>query len=575
MTNLFTFNGLEGQKGTISRVCLGFVSVLSRLSLGFLSVKSWRIYAILVMMLCLRVGNVWGTDPVSSQAPSNGSSFVVVIYDGSSKYYALPNTTSNGGTLSGVEVAVNGSGEVTTSTPPTWTLEEGTGDNAGKYYLKYTSGGNTYYLYKNGTGKSNHNFAVGTSNKNYWSFSTNGTGYTVAAVDRGTNHVNIHLNSTSFECDATASAVRLLQVAAAGPTITKSSSMTTLTYSAGSPVSQSFTVGGTHLTANVRVSAPTDYEVSTNNSTFSDYVDLSYGSGTLSNTTVYIRLKAGLSGGNISSRNISLTSTGATTQTIAVTGSVPYTITWMANGNTHATTYVTVGSTLALPATDPVPNSCGCTGKAFYGWYGGGTSYENASIAPSIAAAGNTVNADKTYYAVFADASGGGTKWVLTAFASVTAGVYAIVNQTNHAFNGNVNGSGHGDCTSGTFSFTNGEATSAPDGTCEITFTAVTNGFSMYNSTYGYLYGAAASSGNLAWHNTESSYWTVYSSNWSYSTYHAYLRSYDATTGGIRTYGGNYGDGVIKLAKKVSTTTYSNYATTCCTALASINGSFF
>ena len=46
MTKLFTFNGLEGQKGTISRVCLGFVSVLSRLSLGFLSVKSQKLFAL-------------------------------------------------------------------------------------------------------------------------------------------------------------------------------------------------------------------------------------------------------------------------------------------------------------------------------------------------------------------------------------------------------------------------------------------------------------------------------------------------------------------------------------------------
>ena len=125
---------------------------------------------------------MWGQ--TSSQAPSNGGTYVVAYYT-NSKYYALPNTTSNGGTLSGVLVTVNNSGQVTTENPPTWTLEEGS--TSGQFYLKYTSGNNTYYLYKNGTSSSNKNFAVGTSNKNYWTFSTSGTGYNVTAVDRGSN----------------------------------------------------------------------------------------------------------------------------------------------------------------------------------------------------------------------------------------------------------------------------------------------------------------------------------------------------------------------------------------------------
>lgn len=361
------------------------------------------------------------------------------------------------------------------------------------------------------------------------------------------------------------------------PTITKSSSMTTLTYSNGNPVAQYFTVGGTNLTNNVTVTAPVNgkYEVSTSqNSGYGNSVELSKGNGTLANTNVYIRLKSGLAGGNISADNINITSTGATAQTISVSGSVPYTITWMANGSEHTTTYVAVGSTLALPATDPVPNTCGCTGKAFYGWYGGGTSYKNASVAPSIAAAGNTVNADKTYYAVFADASGGGstTKWVLTALSAVTEGTYALMTGDYHAFNGTIT-SGKGGITTNAFSFTNGEATSAPTGTCEITFQAVTGGFKMYNSSNGYLYAKGSTSGNLGWHASESSYWKYYSSNWMYNNNSARLRSYD--NGNFNTYGNNTGN-LITLAKKttVSNVTYSNYNTSCCTPLGTINGSF-
>lgn len=413
-----------------------------------------------------------------------------------------------------------------------------------------------------------------------------GTSQTVSTT--GTTYTVTTGNYTYFLCYLNASnasyiksvVVNYEDAPSSTPTITKSSSMTTLTYSNGSPVAQYFTVGGTNLTDDVTVTAPANgkYEVSTSqNSGYGNSVELSKGNGTLANTNVYIRLKSGLAGGNISADNISITSTGATSQTISVSGSVPYKITWMANGSEHATTYVAVGSTLALPATDPVPNTCGCTGKAFYGWYGGGTSYKNASVAPSIAAAGNTVNADKTYYAVFADASDGGstTKWVLTALSAVTEGTYALVNQTNHAFNGTINSSGHGDCTTGTFTFVNDEATSAPTGTCEIVFEAVTGGFKMKMGN-NYLYASKAGSGGFSSHSTENSYWKYASSNWTYNSNSAYLRSYNATTGGLRVYGANNGDGVLRLAKKttVSSVTYSNYETSCCTPLVSINGSF-
>ena len=98
-----------------------------------------------LMLLTLSVGQMWGTDPVASQTPADGSTFVVVVHNGT-KYYALPNTTTTSSTLAGVEVAVNGSGEVITENAPTWTLTKGTGTNANNYWLSYKSGVNTYYL---------------------------------------------------------------------------------------------------------------------------------------------------------------------------------------------------------------------------------------------------------------------------------------------------------------------------------------------------------------------------------------------------------------------------------------------
>ena len=153
----------------------------------------------------------WGQ--VQSVAPANGNNYVVAAYV-NNKYYALPCTTTNGSTIEGVEITLNSLNMVNTSdaSGKTWTLEEGTGTNAGQYYFKYTSGGNTYYLYKNGTGGSNYNFKVSTSSKNYWSFTTNGKGYTVVAVDRGSNNVNIQCNNGTFRCYSSATAIILLEV---------------------------------------------------------------------------------------------------------------------------------------------------------------------------------------------------------------------------------------------------------------------------------------------------------------------------------------------------------------------------
>lgn len=169
-----------------------------------------------MLLLCALVvgsGITWATDPVASASPADGKSYVVAAYV-NSKYYALPNGAVNGGTIAGAEISLNALNKVSTSAASgkTWTLEEGTGNNAGQYYLKYTSGDNTYYLYKNGTSTSNKNFKVSTGSKNYWSFTSGTGGYTVAAVDRGTNLVNIQCNSGTFQCNSTATPIILLEI---------------------------------------------------------------------------------------------------------------------------------------------------------------------------------------------------------------------------------------------------------------------------------------------------------------------------------------------------------------------------
>ena len=76
-------------------------------------------------------------------------------------------------------------------------------------------------------------------------------------------------------------------------------SLTDFTYTIGNGPSdvQSYTLSGANLTpasGNITVTGSTNYEVSSDSSTFSGTLDIAYTGGTLSDTTIYVRLKAGI-----------------------------------------------------------------------------------------------------------------------------------------------------------------------------------------------------------------------------------------------------------------------------------------
>ncbi|MEN9973585.1 MAG: hypothetical protein RIS20_1932, partial [Bacteroidota bacterium] len=84
---------------------------------------------------------------------------------------------------------------------------------------------------------------------------------------------------------------------------------------------QTFTVSGSNLTANVTVTAPTGYEVSLSSASgYASSVTIT-ASGTLSATTVYLRIASTTAAGSVSG-SVSIASTGATTQTFTATGTV-------------------------------------------------------------------------------------------------------------------------------------------------------------------------------------------------------------------------------------------------------------
>ena len=106
------------------------------------------------------------------------------------------------------------------------------------------------------------------------------------------------------------------------PVITTSGTLSPFTTCAGTAsAEQTFTVSGAGLSSNLDVTAPAGFEVSlTSGSGFATGVSLTPATGRVSTTTIYVRLAATASG--TPSGNITCASTGATTQNVAVSGTV-------------------------------------------------------------------------------------------------------------------------------------------------------------------------------------------------------------------------------------------------------------
>ncbi|TAG15120.1 MAG: hypothetical protein EAZ35_11050, partial [Sphingobacteriia bacterium] len=84
---------------------------------------------------------------------------------------------------------------------------------------------------------------------------------------------------------------------------------------------KNFTASGTSLTDNITITAPLGFEVSaTSGSGFSNSLTLTHTGGTVSTTTIYVRIAATATG--TPSGNITVASTGVTTINVAVSGTI-------------------------------------------------------------------------------------------------------------------------------------------------------------------------------------------------------------------------------------------------------------
>lgn len=244
-----------------------------------------------------------------------------------------------------------------------------------------------------------------------------------------------------------------------------------------------------------------------------------------------------------------------------------YTYTWMVNGAEVKKSVLKEGVAVEAPA-----NPENIDGKVFTGWVT--TATVDANVAPTYATIDETAKANTTYYAVFATLKqGAGEKWKKKAASDITEeGVYALITADNKAFTGDIidnSGAtvvkGDGKSTIDAFIFdSNKEATSAPKGTCELTFVKSGEGFKMLNADKTQcLYSYDNSKQNLAWEaaeeaaKKENSYWYIYDNNWVYKQNATYLRVFSSK---FRTYSGQSNESVY-FAQKVAGAGYADFTT--------------
>lgn len=350
-----------------------------------------------------------------------------------------------------------------------------------------------------------------------------------------------------------------------GPTLSATvSSLDFETTEAKPTDTKSFSLSGTKLTSPATLSITGDdadlFSVSTSSIEPKD--------GTIPSTQITVSYKpASTSTPATHSAILNITSTDAAPIAIALKGRVEidqtvyHNVAWMVNGSPYSagtpTTTVADGSKVSQLPTAPA----NINEYKFVGWTTSQIT-TNQSTAPSVlfisAADAPAVTADVVYYAVYASQDGANQWKRLNASEVNEEGVYALVIKNGFAFTGVINNNGKSYYSSTQFSFNpSGIATSAPDDICELTLKKNGNGFSMYNAKYGYLYAKACSTGNLAWHKSESSYWYCMNDGWCYKANSAYLRGYNTVKSGyFNTYGNKYSEDVY-FAQKISSASYT------------------
>lgn len=489
-----------------------------------------------------------------------GQTYLIVISDGKS-HYALRANANNGS-------AITMESDKKIKNPDAsfiWTTSAGSSPN--QFY--FSNG--TYYIYNDDDAKTTT--LTCNSTKKSLCFiskleSTNAFKITIKSTGRyiGWKSENTFYAYGSKFFDQLENKTVLVEKSGAlyiykkmsGPTLSTSvSSLDLVTSEVGSSDSKSFNITGANLTSSATITiSGKDANMFSATPSVIEATD-----GTISSTEVLVSYNPSTTGTH--SAVLTISSSDATPVAVDLKGRVAgnHNITWKVNSSTYSvgspTTVVADGekvTKLPTPPSDVEDNK-------FVGW----TTTEitsKQSSAPSVlftsASDAPIVTSDAVYYAVYASQDGPATWKKLQVSDVKEEGVYALITSGGFAFNGIIKEDGKSYYCKTNFSFNNSDiATSAPEDVCELTLKKSGDGFSMYNAKYGYLYATAKSSGKLAWHDTETSYWSYTNYNWVYNDGKVNLRYYSNTaTGYFKSYGDNTGV-VPSFAQKISSASYT------------------
>lgn len=343
-----------------------------------------------------------------------------------------------------------------------------------------------------------------------------------------------------------------------GPTLSSTvTSLDLVTSEVGSSDSKSFNITGANLTSSATITiSGKDANMFSATPSVIEATD-----GTISSKEVLVSYNPSTTGTH--SAVLTISSSDATPVAVDLKGRVAgnHNITWKVNGSTYSvgspTTVVADGEKVAQLPTPPSD----VEDNKFVGW----TTTEitsKQSSAPSVlftsASEAPIVTSDAEYYAVYASQDGPATWKKLKASDVKEEGVYALITSGGYAFSGIIKGGKSYFCKT-RFSFNNSNiATSAPEDVCELTLKKSGDGFSMYNAKHGYLYAKKNAVENLAWQESEPSYWYYYNAGWCYKAYDAYLRAYSVTSAnGYFNTCYNKSQADVSFAQKISAASYT------------------
>ena len=190
--------------------------------------------------------------------------------------------------------------------------------------------------------------------------------------------------------------------------------------------SQTFDVSGKSLTANVVVSAPAGFEVSTNGTFYSSSVTLTQSGGSLAASTIHARMASASS--SPAAGSIQISSTGKTPITVGVSGLVDASRTWTGSGNWSNPSNWTCGS-IPVGGT-PVTIASGTVTVDLDADLGNGNLVVNSGAVLKVAAnATLTVDGVITNQGeieLLANSSQTGQLWIRGSYSPASTGIFKV-----------------------------------------------------------------------------------------------------------------------------------------------------